>query len=228
MVTNLMTTFNEKVSKIQTEVCDLRAGNSLLRRAQEQQSEQFEEIINKLEEIEGICEGVRVDAQPINELLDNLENRSRSNNLRLEGIADSNRENWEQTVEHVGNIVREKLCIEGDISLQRAHRVGSDNSNRPRTIIANFLKFQDRRKILRNRYPLKGSNIYVNEDLCVASIAKRRQQLPELQRDRREGKIAFFVHTKLISKERVLVGGGHIVGGGIGSQETIVSVDSAA
>ena len=98
----------------------------------------------------------------------------------------------EQTAEHVWKIVWEKLGVEGDLSLQRANRDGSDNSDWPKTIIASFLNFQDRQKILRNRYLLEGSNIYVNEDLCVASIAKCRQQLPELQRSKNEGKIAVF------------------------------------
>ena len=68
----------------------------------------------------------------------------------------------------------------------------------------------------------------MNEDLCATPIAKRRQQLSELQRTRREGKTTFSVYTKLNIKERVLVGGGHIVGGGSGSQETVAGVDSAA
>ena len=124
--------------------------------------------------------------------MDDLEDRSKTNNIRFEGIAESTRENWEQIAEHVGRVVIEKLGVEGDISLQRAHRVDSDYSNRPKTFIANFLEFQDRQKILRNRYLLKGSNIYVNGGLCAASIATRRQQLPELQRAGRVGKNAFF------------------------------------
>ena len=146
---------------------------------------------------------MRFDSQPINVRLDDLEDRSRRNNLRFEGISESYRENWEQTADHVGRLVREKLGVEGDVAIQRAHRVGDPNSGRPRTIIANFLRFRDRQEILRNRHKLKNTDIYVNEDLCSASLAKRRQQLPELQRARREGKTAFFVHTKLVIKERV-------------------------
>ena len=45
MAANLMTTFNETMSKIEREMCNLRAENSLLRRAQEQQRERFEELL---------------------------------------------------------------------------------------------------------------------------------------------------------------------------------------
>ena len=218
MVSNLMTTFNERLSKIEKEVCDLRAENSLLRQAQQQQTANIEDFVQKLEGVEGVCEGVRIDAHPINTRLDDLEDRSRKNNLRFDGIAESYRENWEQTAEHVGKLVREKLGVAGDVSIQRAHRVGNPNSDRPRTIIVNFLRFQDRQEILRNRHKLRDTNIFVNEDLCAASIAKQRQQWPELQRAMKEGKTAFFVHTKLIIKEKIHVGGGHNTGSG--SQET--------
>ena len=240
MVSNLMATFNERLSKTEKEVCDLRAENSSLRQAHHQQTLHVDELINKLEEIEGVCEGVRFDAQPINVRLDDLEDRSRRNNLRFEGIPESYRENWEQTADHVGRLVREKLGVEGDVAVQRAHRVGDPNSGRPRTIIANFLRFRDRQEILRNRHKLKNTDIYVNEDLCSASLAKRRQQLPELQRARREGKTAFFVHTKLVIKERVTadgVAGENIVadggeavvadGGGSSEGEDVPSGDSA-
>ena len=89
----------------QKEVGELRTENASLHRFQKQQREQFEEFINKLKVIESIFEGVRVDAQPTNERLDDLEDSSKSNSLRFEGIAERNRENREQTAEHVGRVV---------------------------------------------------------------------------------------------------------------------------
>ena len=73
---------------------------------------------------------------------------------------------------------------------------------RPRAIVAKFLKFGDRDLVLRSAPKLKGSNIFVNEDLCEASLEKRKIQLPALQEARRNGKIAYFRHTKLIVKDR--------------------------
>lgn len=55
---------------------------------------------------------------------------------------------------------------------------------------------------MRNATKLRGTKIYINDDLCPASQDKRRQQLPLLQRARSEGKIAYFRHTKLVIRER--------------------------
>lgn len=44
--------------------------------------------------------------------------------------------------------------------------------------------------------------MFINEDLCAASMEIKRNQLPLLKQARQEGKIAFFRHTKLIIRER--------------------------
>ena len=60
-----------------------------------------------------------------------------------------------------------------------------------------------KRNILVNAKKLKGTKIYINEDLSEGSLAKRNAQLPQLKQARSQGKIAFFNHTKLIIKEKV-------------------------
>ena len=42
----------------------------------------------------------------------------------------------------------------------------------------------------------------MNEDLYFASAQERKAQLPELRRARAEGKIAYFVHTRLVIREK--------------------------
>ena len=135
--------------------------------------------------------------------MDYLEDQSRRNNLRFEGIVEETGENWEQTAKKVEVIVREKLGITDTIQIERAHRVGKHNSERPRLVVAKFLRFNDRENILRSSGKLKGTNIYINEDLCETSQAKRRSQLPQLKQARSQGKIAYFVHTRLVIKDRV-------------------------
>ena len=53
---------------------------------------------------------------------------------------------------------------------------------------------------------MKGTNIFINEDLCESSLEKRKNQLPELQKAGREGKIAYFSHTRLVVRERINTG----------------------
>ena len=56
---------------------------------------------------------------------------------------------------------------------------------------------------MRNAKKLKGTNIFLNDDLCAASQAIKNSQMPALKEARAQGKIAFFRHTKLIIRERI-------------------------
>ncbi|KAG0701735.1 hypothetical protein GWK47_025212 [Chionoecetes opilio] len=55
---------------------------------------------------------------------------------------------------------------------------------------------------MRNVAKLRGSSIYINEDLCPASQEIKRVQLPLLKQAKSEGKVAYFRHTKLIIKDK--------------------------
>ncbi|KAG0710778.1 hypothetical protein GWK47_022104 [Chionoecetes opilio] len=55
---------------------------------------------------------------------------------------------------------------------------------------------------MRNVAKLRGSRIYIYEDLCPASQEIKRAQLPLLKQAKSEGKVAYFRHTKLIIKDK--------------------------
>lgn len=137
--------------------------------------------------------------------IDYHEDYSRRNNLRVDGLEEQPNETWEVTQDKVQRLLREKLEL-GPIELERAHRVGVKTNmaaaSRPRTVIARFVKFEDRQVALRNSAKLKNTNIYLNEDLCESSMQLRREQLPEMRKARAEGKIAYFSHTRLVIKDR--------------------------
>lgn len=143
----------------------------------------------------------------IKKKLNYQEDYSRRNNLRIDGLEEDPGENWEILHDKVQRLTREKLGM-GEVQLERAHRVGSSLRGhdgeplRPRTIVARFCRYSDRQQALRNSPKLKNTNIYLNEDLCEASVQVRKAQLPELRKARAEGKIAYFSYTKLVVKER--------------------------
>ena len=160
-------------------------------------------ILQLKEELTGLKEK---SPDTISSRIDYLEDQSRRNNLRFEGLPEDNPENWEQTAFKVQNLIKDKLGITENLQIERAHRVGKLGSQKPRSVVAKFLNFKDRNIILKNSAKLKGTNVFINEDLCEASNAIRRSKLPELKKARSEGKIAFFSHTKLIIRERRLEG----------------------
>ena len=86
-----------------------------------------------------------------------LEDRSRQNNLRIDGIKESKGETWEQKVNAVFN--GRQLRIEEGIEIDRAHRIEKNpgrNDARPKTIVLRCTRYKQKEKIRRLAKRLKG------------------------------------------------------------------------
>ena len=55
---------------------------------------------------------------------------------------------------------------------------------------------------MRNGKKLKGSMVYVREDLSNRVLNKRKELMPQLREARESGKIAYFKYDKLVIKDR--------------------------
>lgn len=117
---------------------------------------------------------------------DYLDGQSRRNNLVFEGIEESPDEGWAEAEEKVKALLMEKLQLPWDIELERAHRAAKwngfrPNADKPRPIVAKFLRFKDRSTVLEKAKKLKGTNSFINEDFTKAVRQKRRDLLPALK-----------------------------------------------
>lgn len=172
----------------QAEVKDLQSEVTVLRKSEAEKTTTITTLQDRIEELEKRC--------------NYQEDYSRRNNLRITGIQEqSNGETWEETANTVSKLFEEKLQLPS-IKLERAHRTGPATASGPRTIVARFERFGDREAVIRNARKLKGTGIFINEDLCQASLELKKSQFPIMKKAREEGKIAFFKYTKLIIKER--------------------------
>ena len=79
------------------------------------------------------------------------------------------------------------------IEFQRVHRVGKTNvDGKPRSIIARFLRYQDRKFIFSKTSLLKDSQFGISADLPKEIVKRRKDQVKKLIEARRSGKLAFF------------------------------------
>ena len=109
--------------------------------------------------------------------LTELENRSRRNNIRIDGIAEEPGETWEECERKVHRLLSEELDM-NDIVIERANRVKvysheKKNSKklRSRAIVCKLLSFVGKARILKNSHRLKGTIYYVNEDFSKEALA---------------------------------------------------------
>ena len=115
--------------------------------------------------------------------LNDLEQYSRKNNIRIFGIPDNDRrESSSKSEELVLKLFKEKLGIPwmNHNSIEIAHRTGrfSEDSNRP--IIVKLSHRKIKNEIILNRKKLKGKGITIAEDLTIENV-RRLQKLNALE-----------------------------------------------
>lgn len=101
--------------------------------------------------------------------IDELEDRSRRNNLIFYGFSDSPRETWEQSESLVKDVLTNVLPTLSDDAFERAHRLGSFSPSKARPIIVKFSSFKVKDQILSARKKLREKNVTVSEDFCPAT-----------------------------------------------------------
>lgn len=143
----------------------------------------------------------------IEEKCDSLENHSRRNNIRIEGMPEETNETWSQTEEKVGILLAEQLGVQS-VQIDRAHRTGpKSHARKPqRSVLVRLTHYKDKEVILNKAKEKRLQGIYFNEDFSQKIMAKRQALLPKMWEARQAGKIAFLKHDKLIIKDRTSAG----------------------
>ena len=96
-----------------------------------------------------------------------LEDRSRRNNLRIDGIEETPNETWEYCEIEIQELIKDKLKMNEHFEIYRCRRLSrKKNQNRPRTIICRITKFKEKQKILKNVKLSKNIGIFIYEDFC--------------------------------------------------------------
>ena len=107
-----------------------------------------------------------------NKLLD-LENRSRRNNLRIDGITEGPSESWEQCEEQLQDVFKEKLGL-NNVQIKRTYRVrnkrNKDKKTKPRAIVCKILSYIQKKEVLRNE-------IFIHEDFLQWNHATKERAM---------------------------------------------------
>ena len=186
-----------------------------LRKCMQYYSDSVDEVNKKLEDIDSRVEVVKLDeitedfVTKTKKKLADLEDRSRRNNLRFDGFQEETNETWEESESIITNFVKEKLGIEEDILIERAHRTGkiqrNDGArNRKRTIVVKFLNFKDKSRILHTyrQNKLWKEKIFINEAFAEETASICKGLLQKAKDLRSQNKVAKVVHDKLIVYEK--------------------------
>ena len=141
-----------------------------------------------------------------------LENQSRRNNLRANGIPENGYESWDKVEVKLIRVLVEQLNLDYEPEIERAHRVGKttkpDGSplDKLRTIVSKFYDWKVKENILHAARKVKPRGIYVSEDLAEDTRLRRKEHIDKLKEAKAQGKTAYFVLDKLVIRNKQVVG----------------------
>ena len=143
-----------------------------------------------------------LDPDFVTEKLKELEDRSRRNNLRIDGVEETPNETWDVCEEKVQSIIKEELGIAGEIELDRCHLTCKfkKSQSKPRTIVCKFLRFKDKENFLKDSKKLKDTVISIFEDFYKEAVELRKSLWQEVLEHRRQGRIAYLNYRQVVCK----------------------------
>lgn len=131
-----------------------------------------------------------------------LENHSRRNNIRIDGVPEESSESWSVTEGIVKKVLSEKLHLEFEPTIERAYRIGpklrpsgSGNPSEslrscPRTILCILNYWKEKEAILKSARQRKPTGLFINEDLATETLEKRKERRERFKDATRAGKLA--------------------------------------
>ena len=84
------------------------------------------------------------------------------------------------------------------IEFQRIHRIGGLNpsQDKPRPIIAQFLRYSDRELVMSRAEKLKGKGFGISADLPKDIVKRRKELMPKFKKAKEDGQSAFFKRSE--------------------------------
>lgn len=151
---------SSNIKHVETIVADLQERMTVI----ENERGLWKECAEKMVHCEESCKSTMTQVEFLALKVDDLENRSRRNNLIIYGLSESSDEDVRTLEAKVrDDIFKKILGIEID-SIERVHRIGRKQSQRTRPVIIRLFNFAEKTKILSSCFKLKNTQISISED----------------------------------------------------------------
>lgn len=203
LINTIMKSFNDRFDNLQATVVELKVALEYSQKDIDELKTAQSEQENNMKSHDNEVVLIKDHLNSLTNKLDYIENQTRRNNVIFDGVPESTKETWKESEEKILNVLKSNMGFTEDPSIERAHRVGTAKPNKSRPVVVKFASFKDREAVLQNGKKLKGSTIYVREDLSEMVLERRRSQMDQLKEARAHGKIAYFNFDRLVIKQRI-------------------------
>nr|CAI5841772.1 unnamed protein product [Callosobruchus analis] len=167
------------VGKLVTKVCD-------------KVYEKVEELTIQINAIEKKVGSIQEDQEDIHVKLEELEQSSKLNQLRVYGIPECSSDLLKCKLQ---DVFKNNLGIQDNIDISRCYRVGTPRDDKCRAVVVFFDSWSQRNVVYFNKKKLKGTKISITEELI-----KSKYQLLQYARDKLSYKMVWTVDGRIFTK----------------------------
>jgi hypothetical protein len=153
------------------------------------------DVLKKVSKLEKQVEALKTD-------LEKAQSELRKKNVLIEGVPEQENERWRDTELLVDGFFQ-KLGLSESPLIDDCFRIGNSTPGKIRPILLKLIRFKDKKLIMENRMKLKGTKMYVNDDLTKQQRVQNavlRKKEKELRRDNPGAKV-YSRTSMLILKE---------------------------
>ena len=119
-ISHLVTSFESRFSKPESDLINSKIEIADLKRTNEEQKLSIREFAREIENLKAPVLNAEAVQHSTITCIDYLEDQSRRNNLRFDGVPEDTSENWEQMAKKVQDLVKINLGIQDSIVIERA------------------------------------------------------------------------------------------------------------
>uniref|UniRef100_UPI0037E81A77 pro-interleukin-16 n=1 Tax=Semicossyphus pulcher TaxID=241346 RepID=UPI0037E81A77 len=154
-----------------------------------EQREKVDAALTRIEEAEAwsseancALQELMMERQGMMDKLEDLEARSRRNNLRIYGVQEDAETKSDSVAQFMEKWLRDELMIDADLQIQRAHRALAPKPNAgqpPRSIVLNFQQYTMKEMVLKKAWEKKtvklgADRIYFDHDYTARTLRQRK------------------------------------------------------
>ena len=187
-VMSLLMSMNSKSDDLKMDMNDMKESYNNLKTEVQNMKEAMSELTTE-------NNNLKTQLQDLASKTDDLECRSKRNNLIFHGIPRADNETSQDCEGIVRDLITDKLELADVTEFDRVHRL-SGKPNPP--VVAQCCFYKHKEKILKQRRKLKGSNIFIAEDFSQRVREIRKALTPHLQTARSHGKRATMIYDHLL------------------------------
>ena len=188
---------NDRLNSIMKKTDDLKLSIETYQNITDDKLKNTAKSIDKIKEtFKREIEKLKKDNDDNNNKLRILEDRSRRDNLRFDGIEEWEEESWADTEQNLKDTLSDILGIQ-NVKIERAHRVGDKRRSPCRTIVAKLNGFKMKERIRAEAKKMKPKGIQIYEDFSKATVEIRKKYWEKVKELRAQNKYAILVYDNI-------------------------------